>query len=166
MLAMFFHAQSLTRLVPNRPRFPPKGFEDPPESELQPTWYRHAPPASVRAAIEKSGVPWDTALTDLEARRDAMVLGNEYDVSIEGGKITWNKPSEETLKKRIEAEQDVRDWGSGWRKGVVYSIWKVLGSPEGVFEYEGGEKDGRLVLRDLKKESREGGKFKQEEKKD
>lgn len=95
-----------------------------------------------------------------------MVLGNEYDVSLEGGRITWNKPSEETLKKRIEAEQDVRDWGSGWRKGVVYLIWKVLGSPEGVFEYEGGEKDGRLVLKDLKKESREGGKFKEEGKKD
>jgi len=88
-----------------------------------------------------------------------MVLGEEYDVSFEGGKIVWNKPSEATLRKRIEAEQEVMDWGVGWRKGVVWGIWKVLGSPEGVFEVEGGRVDGRLVLRDLRREKREGEKF-------
>lgn len=153
-------------LVPNRPRFPPKGFEDPSPSELEPTWYRHVPPAPVRAALEKAGINWEDALRDLEARRDAMVLGNEWDVSLENGKVVWNKPSEATLKKRIETEQEFMDWGVGWRKGVVYLIWKVLGSPEGVFEYEGGKVDGKLVLRDLRKEKREGGKFKEEEKKE
>jgi hypothetical protein len=92
-----------------------------------------------------------------------MVLGNEWDVSYENGKIVWNKPSEATLRKRIEAEQDLMDWGAGWRKGIVYLIWKVMGSPEGVFEYEGGQIDGRLVLKDLRREKREGGKFKEEE---
>jgi hypothetical protein len=95
-----------------------------------------------------------------------MVRGNEWDVSMEGGKIIWNKPSEETLKKRIEAEQELRDWGTGWRRGVVYLIWKVLGSPEGVFEYEGGEKDGRLILRDLRKESKEAETFVEKGKKE
>ena len=113
----------------------------------------------VRSALEKAGISWDEALADLESRRDAMVLGEEYDVSFEGGKIVWNKPSEATLRKRIEAEQEVMDWGAGWRKGVVWAIWKVLGSPEGVFEVEGGRVDGRLVLRDLRREKREGEKF-------
>jgi len=113
----------------------------------------------VRSALEKAGISWDEALADLESRRDAMVLGEEYDVSFEGGKIVWNKPSEATLRKRIEAEQEVMDWGVGWRKGVVWGIWKVLGSPEGVFEVEGGRVDGRLVLRDLRREKREGEKF-------
>jgi hypothetical protein len=79
-----------------------------------------------------------------------MVEGNEWDVSYENGKIVWKKPSEEELKKRLESGAELREWGSGWRKGVVWSIWKMMGSPEGVFETEGGKVDGKLVLRDFK----------------
>jgi hypothetical protein len=42
----------------------------------------------------------------------------------------------------------------GWRKGVVWVIWKILGSPEGVFETEGGKIDGKLVLREIAEEKR------------
>lgn len=86
-----------------------------------------------------------------------MVEGEEWDVSFDNGKIVWNKPSEATMKKRIETELDLRSWGTGWRKGVVWAVWKMLGSPEGVFEVEEGEVDGKLVLRDLQREKRERG---------
>src|SRR5947207_9682561 len=152
----------LTLIVPNRPRFRLRGFEDPPASEVQPTWYRHVPPPSVREAIEAQGLSWDEVLKDLQARRDAMVVGDEWDVSYEHGKITWKKPSEETLKQRYESQIDLREWGVGWRKGVVWVVWKLLGSPEGVFEYEGGKIDGKLVLRELAKEKRGGSEEKEE----
>jgi len=84
-----------------------------------------------------------------------MVEGEEWDVSIDNGKIVWNKPSETTMKKRIESELDLRSWGTGWRKAVVWLVWKVVGSPEGVFETEDGTVDGKLVLRDLRKEKSE-----------
>jgi len=101
--------------------------------------------------MEKRGVSWDEALKDLEKRRDAMVEGDEWDVDFSGGKIVWNKPSEEQLTSRLQSQVDLRQWGEGWRKGILWMVWKILGSPEGVFEYEGGKKDGKLVLRDLKK---------------
>jgi len=142
----------LSNIVPNRPRSPPEGFEDPPADKLEPVWYRTHPPKPIRAALESQGVNWEDALKDLEARRDAMIEGDEWDVSIDNGKIVWNKPSEATLKKRVESELDLRTWGTGWRKGVVWAIWKILGSPEGVFETEDGSVDGKLVLRDLQKE--------------
>jgi hypothetical protein len=151
-------------IVPNRPRFRLEGFEDPPASEIQPTWYRHVPPASVREAIEAQGLSWNEALKDLEARRDAMVKGEEWDVSYENGKITWKKPSEATIKERYKSEIELRQWGVGWRKGVVWVVWKMLGSPEGVFEYEGGKIDGKLVLRELNKEKKEGIKQTEEKK--
>ena len=139
-------------IVPVGPRRPPKGFEDPPESGLEPIWYRHPPPPSVRAAIEAQGLSWNDVLVDLERRRDAMVEGDEWDVSFENGNIVWNKPSEATMRKRLESQASLRDWGEGWRKWIVWSIWKILGSPEGVFEVEGGKVDGKLVLRDLARE--------------
>jgi len=80
-----------------------------------------------------------------------MVEGDEWDIDFVDGKIVWNKPSEEEMKMRMQSQVDLRQWGEGWRKGVLWMVWKVLGSPEGVFEYEGGKKDGRLVLRDLSK---------------
>ena len=151
-------------LVPNRPRFPPKGFEDPPPSKPEPTWYRHTPPPYVLSALQSAGIPLEQALQDLEARRDAMVEGEEWDIYIdENGKLVWKKPSEEVLKKRFESQVDLRDWGSGWRKGVVWGIWKILGSPEGVFETERGKVDGRLVLRELGKERDKGEKNSPEE---
>jgi hypothetical protein len=140
-------------IVPNRPRVPPPGFDDPPPSQLQPTWYRQDLPPSVRAAIEAQGLNWDEVLKDLEVRRHAMVEGDEWDVSFENGRIVWNTPSEETMRKRLENEAKLRDWGSGWRKVVLWLVWKTMGSPEGVFEIEGGKVDGKLVLRELKKES-------------
>ena len=82
-----------------------------------------------------------------------MVEGNEWDVEFRGGKIVWKKPSEEVLTARLQSQVDLRQWGEGWRKGVLWMVWKILGSPEGVFEYEGGKKDGKLVLRDLSKSS-------------
>ena len=85
-------------------------------------------------------------------------------MSYEHGKITWKKPSEETLKRRYESQIDLREWGVGWRKGVVWVVWKMLGSPEGVFEYEGGKVDGKLVLRELGKEKSGGSKEKEEKK--
>jgi hypothetical protein len=138
--------------VPNRPRFKLQGFDDPSASETQPTWYRHVPPDHVRKAFEAQGLSWDEVNKDLEARRNAMVEGDEWDVSFENGKVVWKKPSEETLKERYENQVNLREWGVGWRKGVVWAIWKILGSPEGVFETEGGKVDGKLVLRDLEKE--------------
>ena len=141
--------------MPDRPRRPPPGFEDPPPSQLQPIWYRHHPPESVRAAIEAQGLKWETVLEELRRRRDAMVEGEEWDVSFENGQIMWNKPSQEMLKKRFANEAYLREWGSGWRKGVIWAIWKVLGSPEGVFETEDGKVDGKLVLRQLIKEADE-----------
>jgi hypothetical protein len=146
----------LILIVPNRPRFPPRGFEDPPASEVEPTWYRHVPPPSVREAIEAQGISWDEAVKELAARRDAMVEGEEWDISYENGKLTWKKPSEATIKERYESQIDLREWGLGWRKVVVWTIWKMLGSPEGVFEYEGGKLDGKLVLRELAKEKKGG----------
>lgn len=98
---------------------------------------------------------WDAALKELEARRDAMVEGDECDVYFGNGKIVWKKPSEEMMIKRFESQADLRQWGEGWRKGVVWLIWKIMGSPEGVFEVEGGKMDGKLVLRDLTKGQRE-----------
>jgi hypothetical protein len=83
-----------------------------------------------------------------------MVEGDEWDVSFENGKIVWNKPSEETVRKRIESEAQLREWGSGWRKPIVWGIWKMLGSPEGVFESENGKVDGKLVLKQLRSEGR------------
>ena len=80
-----------------------------------------------------------------------MVEGDEWDVDLVDGKIVWNKPSEEKMKMRMQSQVDLRQWGEGWRKGVLWMVWKVLGSPEGVFEYEGGKKDGKLWLRDLSK---------------
>jgi hypothetical protein len=79
-----------------------------------------------------------------------MVDGDEWDVSFENGKIVWNKPSEATMRKRIESAVELRQWGEGWRKYVTWGIWKLLGSPEGVFEIEGGKLDGKLVLREWK----------------
>lgn len=92
-----------------------------------------------------------------------MVEGEEWDVSFENGKITWKKPSEEVIKERYESQIDLREWGLGWRKGVVWVIWKILGSPEGVFDYEGGKLDGKLVLKELEKEKK--GKLKELEEK-
>jgi hypothetical protein len=115
------------------------------------SWYRHPPPDYVRAAIEKQGLSWDAVLKDLEQRRDAMVEGDEWDIKFNEGKIVWNKPDEEKMMSRFQSQVDFRQWGEGWRKGVLWMVWKVLGSPEGVFENEGGKKDGKLVLRDLSK---------------
>jgi hypothetical protein len=84
-----------------------------------------------------------------------MVEGEECDVYFDDGKIVWKKPTEETMIKRFRSQADLRQWGEGWRMGVVWVIWKILGSPEGVFEVEGGKVDGKLVLRDLAKESKD-----------
>ena len=78
-----------------------------------------------------------------------MVEGDEWDVSFENGKIVWNKPSEATMRKRLEKTAELRDWGTGWRKYVVWMMWKMLGSPEGVFEVQDGKVDGKLVLKEL-----------------
>ena len=163
---MLNHVANPCHTVPNRPRFPPAGFEDPPTSQLQPTWYRDNPPKSVRAAIEAQGLSWDKALKDLEERRDAMLNAYEWDVSFENGKIVWNKPSEETLKKQIEVVEQLRHWGIGWRKYVVWTLWKIMGSPEGVFETDQGTVDGKLVLRQLKQDKKGDGSQKEEEKKE
>jgi len=80
-----------------------------------------------------------------------MVEGDEWDVELQDGKIVWKKPDEEKMMSRLQSQVDFRQWGEGWRKGILWMVWKVLGSPEGVFEYEGGKKDGKLVLRDLSK---------------
>jgi hypothetical protein len=106
----------------------------------------------VKAAVEAAGISWEDALKDFEARRDAMVEGEELDVSLENGKVVWNKPSEATMRKRIESAVELRQWGEGWRKYITWGIWKLMGSPEGVFEVEGGKVDGKLVLRELKAE--------------
>ena len=82
-----------------------------------------------------------------------MVEGDEWDISFDNGKIVWNKPSEETMKKRLQSAFELRQWGNGWRKWLVWSVWKIVGSPEGVFEVDGGEVNGKLVLRDLGKEN-------------
>jgi hypothetical protein len=78
-----------------------------------------------------------------------MVEGAEWDVSFDNGRIVWNKPSEETMITRVEKKDEFRQWGSGWRKYILWGIWKVAGSPEGVFETEDGK---ILTLRDLRKE--------------
>jgi hypothetical protein len=136
--------------VPNRPRFPPEGFEDPPVSQLQPTWYRDVPPKSTRAAIEAQGLSWDKVLQDFEERREAMMNADERDIAFENGRIVWKKPSEETVRKRIEDTHQLRQWGFGWRSYVLWTVWKVMGSPEGVYETDKGKLDGKLVLRGLK----------------
>jgi hypothetical protein len=80
-----------------------------------------------------------------------MVKGNEWDVWYPNGKIVWVKPSAENFVERETEEAKYRQWGYGWRKWVVWAVWRGLGSPEGVFEVEGGKVDGKLVLRELGK---------------
>jgi hypothetical protein len=136
-------------LVPSRKREPPSGFDDPAPSNLEPIWFRTVPEPHIRQAIEAAGLNWDDVLKDLQSRRDAMVNGNEWDVYFENGKIVWHKPKQEVLAKRLEGRRQTRDWGLGWRKYVVWGVWKMVGSPEGVFETEEGTVDGKLVLRKL-----------------
>jgi hypothetical protein len=95
---------------------------------------------------------WDEVLKDLEGRRDAMVDGEEWDVRFQDGKIVWQKPSMEKLKQSLQQHEEFRKWGAGWRKWIVWSLWRIMGSPEGVFETEDGKIDGRLVLRQLREE--------------
>lgn len=142
-------------LVPSGPRNPPEGFEDPPPGQLEPTWYRHEPPAKIRKAFEAQGYKWEDVLKELERRRDAMVEGNEWDVTLENGQIVWKKPSAETVSQQVRAVHDFRQWGSGWRSYVLWGIWRLMGSPEGVYETEDGKVDGKLVLRDLQKKRKD-----------
>jgi hypothetical protein len=110
----------------------------------------HQPPDYVRKAAEKAGLKWDKVTQDLEARRDAMVDGQEWEVDFEGKRIVWNKPTMAELKESFEEHEEFKQWGQGWRKWAVWSVWKVIGSPEGVFETVDGKVDGKLALRDLK----------------
>ena len=137
-------------LVSDGPRKKLRGFDDPPFSKLEPTWYLHPPPSYVRQAAEEQGLKWDQVVNDLEARRNAFVDGQEWDVDFSSGKIVWNKPTMEQLKESYKQHEELKQWGEGWRRWVVWAVWKVIGSPEGVFETVDGKVDGRLVLRQVK----------------
>jgi len=98
------------------------------------------------------------------------VDGEEWDVDFSGGKIVWNKPTIEQLKESYKQHEELRQWGEGWRKWIVWAAWKVMGSPEGVFETVEGKVDGRLVLRQvaeakIQKTPMKGAEDKSEEKK-